>query len=122
MCESMLKTLTAEYERYRADQQGAAAARVTRVRIVMGELHQIVTESFLLAWEALTPGTAFEGADLELKKVPLAIRCRACGWEGRIEAPFFLCGRCGSGEVDTTAGRELYIEDMEITDDEPEGL
>ncbi|MBN2353185.1 MAG: hydrogenase maturation nickel metallochaperone HypA [Spirochaetales bacterium] len=122
MCESMLKTLAAEYERSQAGKKGSRAARVIRVRIVMGQIHQIVTESFLLAWEALTPGTAFEGAALELKKIPLAVHCRTCGWEGEIEAPFFLCGRCGRGAVETISGNELYIEDMEIADDEPEGI
>jgi hydrogenase nickel incorporation protein HypA/HybF len=122
MCESMLKTLSAEYDRFVKERKPERAPRVTRVRLALGELHQIVPESFLVAWEALTAGTAFLKAKLELKKIPLRVRCRSCGWEGGIEAPFFLCGRCGKGEVDTISGNELYIEDMELEDDEPETI
>lgn len=122
MCESMLKTISAEYERFLAEKKPDRAPRVTKVRVVLGDLHQVVTESILTAWEVLTNGTAFTGAVLDLKRVPLSVRCRVCGWEGAIKAPFFLCGRCGSGEVETVAGDELYIEDMELEDDEPESL
>jgi hydrogenase nickel incorporation protein HypA/HybF len=122
MCESLLQTVSAEYARFVAGRPRESLPRVTRVRLVLGDLHQIVTESFQVAWEALTADTPFAGATLVMQRVPLAVRCRSCAWEGEIEAPFFLCGRCGQGDVETTSGREFYIEDMEIEDNESEGV
>jgi hydrogenase nickel incorporation protein HypA/HybF len=125
MCEDMLKTLKTEYDNYMKEKKtdtSAKPTRVVRVRLVLGELHQIVPESLLMAYQALAAETVFAGSALQLEKVPLKINCRQCGWEGEIRAPFFVCARCGGNDVATLTGREFYIADMELEDDEPKGV
>jgi Zn finger protein HypA/HybF involved in hydrogenase expression len=45
-------------------------------------------------------------------------RCPACHWEGSIDIPFFICKQCGKGGLETLTGKELYVKEMEIAEDE----
>ncbi len=118
----MFRTLQDEYERFSARERPGRPPRVTTVRVVVGGLHQLVEESFRMAFEALTAETPFAGAVLLIEKRGVSASCPACGWEGPITVPFFLCGRCGQGGLSTTSGNEFFLKDMEIADDEPENL
>lgn len=96
----------------------ASSFRLKKVRIVVGKYHQIVAENLEFAFDVLVKETAARGAKLEIKTLPIVVRCEACGWEGEIQLPMFLCGGCGSGRVEITGGRELYLEDLEVETDE----
>jgi hydrogenase nickel incorporation protein HypA/HybF len=118
LCEGIVATLEEEYAKLSLPNKAKSKVRVTRVRLVIGELHQVVPESLKLAFEMLTKETPMAGSVLELEIVYLAIRCRECGWEGEIKPPLFLCENCGKGDVEVTRGREMYIKDMEVEYDE----
>jgi Zn finger protein HypA/HybF involved in hydrogenase expression len=107
----MMRILEREYRKTRG-------GRVTAVRLVVGGMHQLVEESFRTAFEALAAETPFADARLELEHVGVTARCPACGWEGAIAVPFFLCGSCGRGGLETLTGRELYIKEIELEDHE----
>lgn len=94
------------------------SGRVRKVRIAVGGLHQVVSDTLVFAYEVLVKGTPAEGSRLELRRVPVAVQCRQCGWEGGVEVPLFRCGGCGSGDVEVTKGRELLLESMEIEREE----
>ena len=89
--------------------------RVVRVR--HGMLANIVPEAMSFAFEALTQGTAFEGARLELEEEPLVLRC-ACGASfspvQKQEVLFAPCPECGAilGHA-VEKGRELYLQHIE---------
>ena len=92
--------------------------RLRRARVVIGAMHAIVPDSLCLAYEVLTRETPAAGSVLEIVSVPPAARCRRCAWEGPIELPLFLCGACGSGDVEVQRGTELYLDQLEGEDDE----
>jgi hydrogenase nickel incorporation protein HypA/HybF len=113
LCEAMVRTLIEEYER---NVEAGSPPRVKTVRVVVGAMHQLVAESFHMAYEALTADSPLAGSALVLEKIEVEGRCRECGWEGPLTMPFFVCGGCGRSGLDITAGREFYIKDMELED------
>jgi hydrogenase nickel incorporation protein HypA/HybF len=122
LCETVVRMLQYEYKECTVRERPGKTPGVRTVRLVVGGMHQLVEESFRLAYEVLTTDTPLSGSELIIEKTAVRARCPACGWEGAITMPFFLCGRCGRGGLETTAGNEFYLKDMEIEDDEPENI
>jgi len=89
------------------------AKRIVEVRLLLGEMAGVETESLSFCWEALIKGTAAEGAKLVYHHVPLVGRCTACGLEQRIEGYRFRCNACGE-PLQTVSGRELQVESLEL--------
>jgi hydrogenase nickel incorporation protein HypA/HybF len=88
--------------------------RLLTTRIVVGEMHQIVTDTLAFAYEVLTRDTIMKGSTLDISVEPVRCRCNECSWEGKIEQPMFLCGQCNSGNVEILNGKELYVESLEV--------
>jgi hydrogenase nickel incorporation protein HypA/HybF len=112
----MLRILKVEYEKAVDEKLISSSIPVSLVQVVIGDMHQIVDESFIMAYETLTAGTPFEGSRLVIEKQRVHARCPECGWEGAVNVPFFLCGGCGGGGLEIISGKEMYIREMEITD------
>ena len=87
------------------------------VRVRYGDLANIVPEAMAFAFEALTQGTPLEGAQLELERVPVTLRCPQCNTEFTPppEESFFApCPNCKTQIGHTVVtGRELYIQHIE---------
>jgi hydrogenase nickel incorporation protein HypA/HybF len=89
------------------------ASRVNIIRLEVGEFTAVVPESLLFCFEVITKGTPFEGVRLEMNPVPLTGRCRGCGEEFKIRDYHFSCPRCGAKDIETIAGKELQIKEIE---------
>lgn len=109
ICRSLVDAVLQELERARP-----APARLVAARMVVGALHQVVPENMIFAYEILTRDTAAAGSRLDIRRVPVTARCRACAWTGEIDIPLFLCGSCNSGDLELLTGRELFLENLEI--------
>ena len=92
----------------------AGASRVLRVGVVAGELVQVVEEAMLFAFEVLGEGTTCEGAELELSFVRPRSRCLDCGLEFAHDALHRRCPACDGPRTELLAGRELYIDFLEV--------
>lgn len=93
--------------------------RLKRVVLKNGALAGVVSEALEFAWTALTPGTIFEGCELELSEIPLKVRCGDCGEEFRPEDTRYMpCPKCEAilGH-EVLEGKELYIDFVEPADD-----
>lgn len=89
--------------------------RLKKVVLVNGALAGAVTDSLRFAWEALTPGTAFEGVELVVEEAPLRVACGACGEEFTPEDIHYMpCPKCEEflGHK-VLSGKELYIASIE---------
>jgi len=113
IAESLVRAIDGELERQ--DREGV---RLLKARVVVGRMRQIVPENLCMAFDILTRETRMAGAELELVTMPVVARCEKCGREAEIEMPFFACGKCGSGDLDITGGRELYLDLLEVNDEE----
>ncbi|MBU4200021.1 MAG: hydrogenase maturation nickel metallochaperone HypA [Verrucomicrobia bacterium] len=112
IAQTIIQTALAEMKKH-------PTARLKTVRVVVGLQHAIVPENLRFAFDVLSRDTPAEGATLAIQTQPVAARCRCCGWTGAIQIPMYACGACGAGDMELTAGNELYLENLEVETDEP---
>ncbi|HVK21117.1 MAG TPA: hydrogenase maturation nickel metallochaperone HypA [Actinokineospora sp.] len=88
-------------------------ARVTAVRLEVGQLAGVVSDSLRFCFDVAAQGTTVEGARLEIDEPPGRGRCRDCGAERAFHDLILLCD-CGSADIEILAGRELRIRSVEV--------
>ena len=88
-------------------------ARVTVVRLRIGAMAGVVTDSLEFCFSAIAAGTEVEGAALDIEHVPLTVLCNTCGKESAITPTRFACPVCESLDVTVTGGRELQVREFE---------
>ena len=98
----------------------AGMTRITMIRIRVGDLTETVDFALEFAFEALTPDTMAEGAELQIVRVPARSHCNECGAEYEHNRYEMLCPTCGSMDVELLQGRELLIESVEADNGEEE--
>lgn len=95
----------------------AGGARLRRVVVEVGRLTAVLPDALAFAWEALAEAPALAGCALEIVPVPGRGRCRACGAEQALDAPFGRCA-CGGTDLELIAGEELRLRRLELEDRE----
>jgi hydrogenase nickel incorporation protein HypA/HybF len=95
----------------------ADAARVTAVRVRVGDLAGIVVPSLDFCFGAIVAGTPWERARLVVERVPAQAACLDCAHVFATEAPGAGCPGCGSARVRMTAGRELHVDAVDLADE-----
>ena len=96
----------------RAEESGAS--RVHSIRLRIGALSGVVPDALRFAFEALTPGTVAEGAQLIIDPVPARFWCNQCATEFQSDDMFAECPKCHSPSGDLRAGREMELASMEV--------
>jgi hydrogenase nickel incorporation protein HypA/HybF len=109
LCSNIVEIIITEYGKIQP-----RPARLLKVRLIAGRLHQIVPETLTSAYEVLTKGTIAENSEMEIKIIDVVCSCNKCAWEGAIEYPLFFCKECGSGDIEIIHGKELYLENLEV--------
>jgi hydrogenase nickel incorporation protein HypA/HybF len=94
-------------------------SRLTKTRVVVGTLRQIVPDYLTFAYETLTKGTPAEGSALDVVPAPPRGQCRDCGWKGDLPPGSYKCAECESIEVEISGGTDLYLDSLEVEDDNP---
>jgi len=94
--------------------QQADARKVSRVNLVIGEMSGIVGECVEFYFKIISKNTIAEGAELSITNVPTLLKCRICGSEYKAEENNWTCSGCKKRDFEITAGRELYIESIEV--------
>ena len=85
-----------------------------RVKVKIGKLSNILPDSLLFGFNALTKETNLEGATLEIEHLPLIIKCSDCGCESVLEEYAFSCPECNGHDIKVISGDELTISEIEI--------
>ena len=96
----------------------AEGRRVTKVFLKVGHLRQVVPSALAFSFELVAQGTPVEDAELILEAVPATGRCRDCGAESRLDGFPLLCGACGGLNLGIAQGEELYVESLEMEEQE----
>ena len=94
--------------------QRAQASRIVTIHVVVGELSGVLEEAMEFYFGFLSKGTMAAGATLSFKRIPAQLRCRKCNHVFTPEKTDLHCPACGEMDVDIVAGRELYIESLEV--------
>ena len=92
----------------------AHAKRVTAIRLVIGDMTEVISEAMEFALEALGPGTICEGAMLTIQRAPTRSRCLACSTEFTHDRYHWACPECDSLATELLSGKEMYIDSIEI--------
>lgn len=91
------------------------AARVTSVRLKVGEASGVVTDSLTFCFEMLASlDPLLEGARLVIDTAPHRAHCRHCEQEFAVSDFIARCPICGEWSTAIVSGAELQILDMEI--------
>jgi hydrogenase nickel incorporation protein HypA/HybF len=92
----------------------AGAARVTRIMLDIGRLSAVEPEAMRFCFDAVTAGTAAEGAALDIADIAGAGWCLDCGKTVALEERFGPCPDCAGYKVQMTAGDEMKIRELEV--------
>lgn len=91
------------------------AARVVRVVMRIGAISGVESEALRFAFEALSPGTVADGAELVIEHAPAIAHCAECDGDFTIEGGFiFECPECHALSGDVRSGRELELVRLEL--------
>ena len=96
----------------------AGAERITDIFLVIGELSSIVDDSVSFYWGIISEGTAAAGSSLHFKRIPAEFSCRDCGRQFGLQENL-LCPKCDSSQISVTAGREFFLESLEVVERQP---
>ena len=88
--------------------------KVHSIRVRIGEYSGIVSQCVQQYFDILSKGTAAEGAVLDMKRIPITMRCKVCGAENEIDKFNIRCPDCGSTDLKLLTGHEFYVESMEV--------
>ncbi|GAV25360.1 hydrogenase maturation nickel metallochaperone HypA [Carboxydothermus islandicus] len=88
--------------------------KVLKVKLKVGEMTVVEPMTLTACFKVYAQNTVAEGAELIIERVPLQGKCRECAHVFRVYNFNFQCPQCESRAVDIVAGRELYIENLEI--------
>ena len=92
----------------------AGAERICEIRLVIGEMREVIPDAMEFAFEALAPDTLCEGATLTMTMIKPRSRCNQCGEEFEHDRFHWMCPACDSLATELLAGRELYIDAIEV--------
>jgi hydrogenase nickel incorporation protein HypA/HybF len=85
---------------------------VERIKLVIGGMHAVVPEALMFNFKILTKGSVLEGAELEIREIPVQGECGNCGAAFEMTTHFFICTSCGSTDITINGGDEFYIESI----------
>src|SRR5947207_224198 len=90
------------------------AKRIVRLTLRVGTQSGVVPDALAFAFQALSPGTAAEGAELVIE--PVAVVCHCPGCDRDFEPPDFIyeCPTCRRLVIDVRSGRELEVGSLEV--------
>ena len=84
--------------------ESASGKKVESVKVEVGEMLGLTSESLSSAYEVLSKGTRVEGSRLEVVFSEGSVQCPRCGFSGRLPLrrhehridPAFSCPECGA--------------------------
>ena len=96
----------------------AGAERITDIFLVIGELSSIVDDSVCFYWGIINEGTVAEGSSLHFRRIPAEFSCQECGCQFGLQENL-LCPNCDSSQATIIAGREFFLESLEVVERQP---
>mgnify|MGYP006282456381 FL=1 len=110
ICQSMLDIVERTMEEH-------PGARLLRIFLDVGKGSTIEPILLREAFEVITTGGPYEGAELVVNEIPLAGRCRSCGSTFEYREIALGCPKCESVDIEIESGLELAIRELEIDED-----
>ncbi len=109
--ESLIDQVAEEVKRAGSD------GRVRQVCLAIGRLSGVHVESLRFAFEALSPKTLVDGAELLIRQTRAHGLCQGCGAKFDTDDVFAACNECSGGNVRIQGGRDMVLESIELDDE-----
>jgi len=90
------------------------ASKILEIRLKIGELSGVIPECIEEYFSIAAAGTMAEGARIRVERIPVAIRCNGCGYEGETGKKRIRCPKCGGADFRLVSGREYYVDSLEV--------
>jgi hydrogenase nickel incorporation protein HypA/HybF len=90
------------------------AKKINRINLVIGEMSGIIDDSVQFYFDFLSEDTVAHKAELSFRRVPTKVKCRNCGHTYSPDSTPWNCPECSQWNAEVIAGREFYIENMEV--------
>ena len=94
----------------------AEGSPICALRVRVGPLSGIVTDSLRFAFEALAPGTPAEGATLDIEESTPTFHCPNCHASYPTPVGSYQCPACGSTDGELQGGNEFELISIEVPD------
>ena len=92
------------------------AGLVRDVRVRVGDLAGVVSESLEFCFSAVVADTPWSQATLVVERVPACVRCEACGHVFATALCGAGCAVCGDARVRMVSGQELQVASVDVAD------
>jgi hydrogenase nickel incorporation protein HypA/HybF len=92
-------------------------SNVDSIKLKIGEMAGVVTDSLEFGFQAITSGTELELAKLTIEKIPFVFKCNACGKESTNEYGITVCPECNGTDTNIISGLEMQIVEVELRDE-----
>ena len=92
----------------------SGAHRITDLNIVIGELASFIDDSIQFYWGILAKDTIAEGAELHFRRIAAEFECKECKERYNPTDNNLACAECGSTQVKVIAGREFFLESIDV--------
>lgn len=107
ICESLLDSL-------RDAARDHGFARVTRVRLSVGQFAGVEVEALRFGFDVVMRGSLAENADLVVLEEPGTAWCFDCSTTVSLPDRLAPCPLCGGGRLRPNGGTDLRIKDLEV--------
>ena len=95
----------------------SAATQITDIYLVIGQLSSFVDEAVQFYWNIIAEGTIAQDATLHFERIQAQMLGQECGHDYQLSGSEFICPSCQSTNVTVTAGREFYVDSIEVETD-----
>lgn len=91
------------------------AKKVLAVHVKAGKMMALVEESMQFYFEYLRNDTIASEATLTVERVPVIIKCHACGTQSEVdEFNIYICPACNMPTVKLVSGNEFLVDSIEV--------
>jgi len=90
------------------------AKRILSVKLQVGQLSGVVPELLKTAFDIYKKDTIAAEAEMETVEVPFKVKCNACAAEMVKDDLVAMCDACGSTDLKTLQGTDLFLLKMDV--------
>jgi len=109
VAENILETVLAQTK--------SRVGKVIRVVISCGQINALNDEAMQFAFEAAAAGTICQGAQLQIRHIPLKGLCKVCDREFELDLYDPKCPKCGKSDFSIGEDASLLLEEIEFEED-----
>jgi len=89
---------------------------VQAVRVRVGRLAGVVTDSLEFCFSAIITDTPWKTAKLDIEEIPTVCLCSDCAGRFAVTDGAFRCPSCGGVNVQLISGTELQVVEIDLAD------